>query len=139
MLFLFTYNASQTNNKIPLLSGNSLFIHQTHCTTALTSRRSLNNVLLIFRLLIMLMVCNVSLFRHHSLSLSLSFVHDLLFTTSETAGEEVLFYLNHLMFLEGAHVCLAVRQIVRTVVDKKGYNTQVSIVCVDALITYSTM
>lgn len=120
MLFLFAYNASQTKNKISLLSGNSLFIHQTHCNTALTSRRSLNNdLLLIFQLLIMLMVChqsvcNLGLFRHLSLSLSLSFVHDLLFTTSENTGEEVLFYLNHLMFLDGAHVCLAVRQIVRT-------------------------
>jgi len=82
-------------------------MHQTHCTTALTPRCSLNNVLPIFQLLIMLMechqpsVCNVGLFRHLSLSLSLSFVHDLLFTTSETAGDEVLFYLNHLMFLDG--------------------------------------
>lgn len=107
---------------------------------SLTSYCSLNNVLLfILRLLIMLKVCHHRLcvmwvFSGTSLSLicSWSFIHNIWdrwirgFVLSESSD------------VFGRCACLpgSATNCEDTVVDKKGYNTRVSIVCVDALITY---
>lgn len=110
---------------------------------SLTSYCSLNNVLLlILRLLIMLMVCHHRLcvtwvFSGTSVSLSHLFM---IFYSQHLSWDRWIrgFVLSESSDVFGRCACLpgSATNCEDTVVDKKGYNTRVSIVCVDALITY---